>query len=325
MIYVACMDKKISLDQSNQIYYFFVPSAAHQHLFSSVFAIDHFVEALSADEEIRVYGYCLFDDALHLLLYCQTKPSLWLEPFLMQYNQWHQNTSGETGYLFNDVQSRSILVQPKYLPEWLRYIHRLPVIKKQAATCNGYLYSSYHLYLSSEQHIVDTQYALSLISHHKGMRLRRFVDYMNTSQSDHLVESFEKGNRAYYHAYAEESYITKLLSGYSLSVTSHTDSNLPQIWQNCTKLLQQVTELEESALLGISRHHKMTDAHYVLAWLFIKVAKGPSYFVAKQLDQDETTIQLNVRSIELHHPASFLRYIEQRWNQIYSDTSKVAS
>lgn len=92
------MEKKISLDQAQQVYYLTIPAVGHQHLFPSVFAIDHIINTLKNDDNIELYGYCLFDDEIHLLLECREKPSLWIDPFLMHFNQWHQNLTGDTGY-----------------------------------------------------------------------------------------------------------------------------------------------------------------------------------------------------------------------------------
>ena len=316
------MENKISLDQANHVYYFHVPAVGHQHLFSSVFAIDHMVNSLRDDERIHLYGYCLFDDEIHLLVECTEKPSLWLDPFLGRYNEWHQNTTGETGYLFNDLAIKRILVQPKFTPKVLRYIHQLPVTRKLTAMPEGYLYSSYHCYVddSSDKTYseINTDFILSLISHQRGQRIRRFVDYTNEPLSEDKRHSYAYGNHSFYFAFAEEPFVTKALSEYQSKNTSNKDDDFSDLWQKCIQLLEPITELSEEYLQGQSRHHSMPDAHYVLAWTFVKVANGPIFHVAKQFELDETTVTLNIKSVELHHPSSFLRYIEQRWQKIFA-------
>ncbi len=311
------MDKKISLDQAHQIYYFSIPAAGHQTLFPSVFAIDYFIDALTADEHTTTYGYCLFDDEIHLLLECQEKPSLWLDPFLMNVNQWHQNVTGDSGYLFNDTAISRVLIQPKYAHKALQCLHQLPVWRKKAAVPDAYLYSSYQAYLQDHASDLNTDFILSLISQHRGLRKRRFEDFMKTPISERERAQFVQGNHNFYYAYADESYVTRALARYVAPETTSHEQDLASLWENCITVLARVTEFEKEVLLGVARNHVMPDAHYVLAWLFVTVAKGPVYYVAKQLNQDETTITLNLRSVELHHPASFLRYLANRWQQIY--------
>jgi len=311
------MDKKISLDQAHQIYYFCIPAAGHQSLFPSVFAIDYFIDTLLADTNSTTYGYCLFEDEIHLLLECEDKPSLWLDPFLMNVNQWHQMVTGDSGYLFNDTTVSRVLIQPKFAHKALHYLHQLPVIRKKAALPQGYLYSSYPAYLSDEPSALNTDFIHSLISHHRGLRKRRFEDFMQAPLSEKERRQMSTGNHSFYYAYAEESYVTRALSQYTHEQTETQYQNVTGTWENCINLLARITEFEREVLLGTARNHLMPDAHYVLAWLFVTVAKGPVYHVAKQLQQDETTINLNIRSVSLHHPASFLRYVAQRWQQTY--------
>lgn len=315
------MEKKISLDQAQQVYYLTIPAVGHQHLFPSVFAIDHIINTLKNDDNIELYGYCLFDDEIHLLLECREKPSLWIDPFLMHFNQWHQNLTGDTGYLFNDTGIRRILIQPKYAAKALRYIHRLPVLRKQTALPEAFLYSSYRTYLEEDSDDIDTDFVLSLISHQRGLRIRRYEVFMNEDISETEQTQFASGNHSFYFAYADEQFVTRALSNYVSLEANTKEQDLTSLWRNCLQMMSRITEFEEDVLMGTARNHGMPDAHYVLAWMFVNVAKGPIYHVAKQFDQDETTISLKIRSVELHHPASFLRYIAQRWQQIYSASS----
>lgn len=311
------MEKKISLDQAEQVYYLHIPASGHQHLFPSVFAIDHFLAMLKDDSGIDLYGYCLFDDEIHLLLTCYEKPSLWLDPFLMRVNQWHQNVTGDSGYLFNDTEIHRVLIQPKYTAKTLRYIHQLPVMRKITALPEAFLYSSYHAYLKEECEEVHSDFILSLISHQRGLRLRRYEVFMNEPIGESEQIRFARGNHPFYFAFADEPFITRILSNYVSSNAQSTDKDLSSLWTNCMNMLSRITEFDEDVLMGTARNHGMPDAHYVLAWLFVNVANGPVYHVAKLFKQDETTISLNIRSVELHHPAAFLRYITQRWHQIY--------
>lgn len=306
------MDKKISLDLAQQHYYLHIPSAQQQPLFRCVFAYDALLASLEQSTDINLHGYCLFPDGLHLLVFSQKPPSHWLESWLMAYNQWHQNTSNESGYLFDDEHIQQVLIQPKYLCKTLRHIHYLPVQHKLCSSPEQFLYSSYHDYTGSQQTGVETALILAILSPHYGQRLRRFHDYMAVANTESST-LFSQGNHDYYLAYADNHYLTQARSSYQTRLNETPESEHLLTWNNCIQNLVNQSQLEAEYWLGQQRHHSLPDAHYLLAWLFTKVANGPLYVAAKQLNIDETTLALKINSIPLHHPAKYLRYIEQSW------------
>lgn len=310
------MDKKISLDMAKQHYYVQIPSSSHGPIFSSVFAIDYLLSLLQKQNGIELYGYCFFPDNIYLLLYSETLPSTWLEPCLVEYNQWHQETSGESGYVFDDENGQVTLVQPKYLGKALYHVHNLPVMNKMCSTCDQYLYSSYFDYISQQNTGVNIEPIMALLSPHSGQRNRRFLDYMATAQPTN-AQKFEQGNHDYYLAYADSGYLTRIMSHYQfLPFSENIEQHLASLWQQCLNTLIGITELEKNTLLGISRHHSLPDAHFLLAWLFVDIAEGPVYYASKYLAIDETTVQLKIKSIPLHHPKSFLSRITSAWHKV---------
>ncbi len=310
------MDKKISLDLANQHYYVQIPSSSHGAIFSSVFAIDYLLSLLQKQSGIELYGYCFFPDKIHLLLHSETPLSTWLEPCLVEYNQWHQETSGESGYVFDDENGQVTLVQPKYLGKALHHVHNLPVTNKMCSTCDQYLYSSYFDYTGQQNTGVIIEPIMALLSPHCGQRNRRFLDYMATPQPTN-TQKFEQGNHDYYLAYADSIYLTRIMSHYQFSAFSENiDQHLANLWQQCLNILIDITALEKSALLGVSRHHSLPDAHFLLAWLFVDIAGGPVYYASKYLAIDETTLQLKIKSIPIHHPKPFLSRITSSWHEV---------
>mgnify|MGYP000446618431 CR=1 FL=1 len=307
------MEKKISLDLAKQHYYIQIPCALHEPIFNSVFAMDFLLQLLNKESHISLYGYCLFPDKLSLLLYSETAPSQWLDNFLMEYNQWQQSIKNSSGYLFDDENRMQILIQPKYLAKTLRHVHNLPVVNKLCSTSDQYLYSSYHDYSGKQQTGIDTQTILAMLSPHCGQRNRRFQDYMKKAET---LNAFEQGNHGYYLALTDSTYLTRALSNYAAKYDGDIEEGHLKRWQLSVQKLKDITQLEDKTLLGISRHHSLPDAHFLLAWLFVEVAHGPIYFAAKKLAIDETTLRLNIKSITLHHTSSYLRYIANSWEQL---------
>ncbi|MAA72311.1 MAG: hypothetical protein CL679_11380 [Bermanella sp.] len=306
------MDKKISLDLAQQHYYLHISSAQQQSLFSSVFAYDALLSSLETHTDIDLYGYCLFPDGIHLLVLSHKPPSYWLESWLMHYNQWHQDTTGETGYLFDDDHIHQVLIQPKHLCKTLRHIHYLPVEQKKCSSPEQFLYSSYHDYIGTQQTGVNTETILATLSPHYGQRLRRFYDYMAIANTE-AQSVFCSGNHDYYLAYADAHYLMQARSNYQSKLNETPESEHLLTWQRCIQCLVENNGLDTENWLGRQRHHSLPDAHFLLAWMFTQIAKGPLYIAAKQLNIDETTLTLKINSIHLHHPAKYLRYIERSW------------
>jgi hypothetical protein len=306
------MDKRIKLDLPDQHYCIEVPSHGKQHLFSSVFAYDALLNSLKQQDNIDLLGYCLLPDSLHLLVLSKVAPSQWLDSWLMQYNQWHQHSTGGSGYLFADEERQQVLVQPRLLTKALKYLHRIPVVNKICSMPDQYLYSSYHDYLGSQQTGVNTDPILAILSPYSGQRTRRFADYMQTSHKSDKA-ALPNGNDDIYCAYAGRAYITNALSIYANGKGINPELQHLELWRQCTSALSEATQLDTPTLLGIRRHHSLPDAHFLLAWLYIEEAKGPMYMAAKQLGLDEITLKLNINSIQLHHPEAYLRYIASTW------------
>jgi hypothetical protein len=306
------MNKKISLDLAQHHYYLHIPSAQQQRLFHCVFAYDALLQTLEQHPDIELYGYCLFPDSLHLLVFSHKPPSHWLEAWLMNYNQWHQDTCHDTGYLFDDEHIHQVLIQPKHLCKTLRHIHYLPVQNKLCSSPEQFLYSSYHDYIASQQTGVNTSPVLATLSPHYGQRLRRFHDYMAIpNQEDQSL--FHQGSHDYYLAYSDAHFVMQARANYQHKLNEAPESEWVLLWQSCMNSLVEQSNLEPEYWLGQQRHHSLPDAHYILSWLFTSVAKGPLYIAAKQLGIDESTLKLKINSIHLHHPAKYLRYIERSW------------
>jgi len=306
------MEKKISLDLAQQHYYLHIPSAQQQNLFQSVFAYDVLLKSLANHPDIDLLGYCLFPRELHLLVLSHKAPSKWLESWLMSYNQWHQDTSKESGYLFDDDNIYQTLIQPKYLCKSLKHLHYLPLQKRLCSAPEQYLYSSYQDYMGKQHTGVNTNPILATLSPHYGQRLRRFHDYMAVpNQEAHDI--FNYGNHDYYLAYADTQYLAQARAKYQIKPSDTPESEHIKTWQQCIQTLVETQGLEPEYWLGQRRHHSLPDAHFILAWFFTSVAQAPIYVAAKQLGIDEDTLRLKINSIPLHHPAKYLMYIKQSW------------
>jgi len=158
------MNEKISLDLANHYYLLHLPGTQGQSLFPSVFAYDVFLHQLLAVEGIRVHAYALFPEAAAVLVHSESAPSLWLDRFLLDYNNWYQDVTGYSGFVFDDQHQKQDLIQPRLLPRLVKYVHYIPVKQKLCTAPQQYTYSSFHDYMSVRKTGVEINTVLSTIS-----------------------------------------------------------------------------------------------------------------------------------------------------------------
>lgn len=306
------MQNKILLNQPQQSYYLCLPAARDRQIFHSVFAFDALLRYCTTQDDFSLRAYCLFQDAVHLLIHAHQQPDLLMDKIMLQHSQWHQQTFNEPGYLFNDQASARVLIQPRYLPEVVRCLHQLPVQNRLCATPALYPYSSYCDYTEKNPSGVklDKELICTLISAVKTQRIKRIEDYM--AQPAKFSAALQHGTHAYYQAIADGPFITQLLSQYP---SERKGSSLDWIaqWDKTLVFLSTLLHTDEFTCLRGGRNSHLADTHYLLAWLYHQVQGGPIEMAATALQTDVQSLQLNINAIHLHHPARFLRYIAQSW------------
>ncbi|MCP5326327.1 MAG: hypothetical protein H7A09_08370 [Oceanospirillaceae bacterium] len=315
------MENKILLNQRQQSYYLCLPAARDRQIFHSVFAYDALLRYCSNHPDFTLQAYCLFQDEVHLLIHTHQQPDLLMDKIMLSHSQWHQQNINQPGYLFDDQATSRVLVQPRYLPEIVRAVHQLPVQRRLCATPALYAYSSYGDYLdiATPGAQLDKELISTMICAVKTQRLRRLEDFM-AQPAKYSAAQLKTGNHAYYYALADAPFITQLLSQYPQEPRANQTDWIAQ-WDKTLVFLSELLHTDEFTCLRGGRNSHLADTHYLLAWLFHQLQGGPIEIAATALETDVQSLLLNINAIHLHHPARFLRYIEQSWttqNQQYA-------
>lgn len=139
-----------------------------------------------------LYGYCLMDNHVHLLVKEAARPSIVtimekeveagpgerLESVFkrigVSYVRYFNRKYKRVGHLFQDRYRSEAIDEDAYLLMALRYIHRNPVKAGICARPEEYQGSSYRAYLEErDDGLVDTGFALSLLT---GQHLRAYTE-----------------------------------------------------------------------------------------------------------------------------------------------------
>lgn len=101
---------------------------------------------------------------------------------------WHNRKYKRSGQLFHDRFKSEIVESDEYLLTVLRYIHQNPAKSGQAGSIEGYNWSSYKDYISSNR-MVDVDFILDVFSTDREKAMREFKIFMNEKTSDRCLES----------------------------------------------------------------------------------------------------------------------------------------
>ena len=108
----------------------------------------------------KVYGYCLMDNHLHLLIHEGSDPvSSIMHRLCSSYVQWYNWKYERSGHLFQERFKSEVVEDDRYLLTVLRYIHQNPVKAGVVKSVQDYKWSSYGEYISRPV-LCDTSFVL---------------------------------------------------------------------------------------------------------------------------------------------------------------------
>ncbi|WP_110942820.1 transposase [Geosporobacter subterraneus] len=148
-----------------------------------------FIEKLIKAKEtagFRLYGYCLMDNHVHLLIGESEEIGISIKRITVGYVQWHNTKHERTGHLFQNRYMSEVVETEGYLMNVLRYIHQNPVKAKMMELAKDYPWSSYHQYLSTykgQGSFIDTQLIQSYF-----LKQEDFEEYMNAETREEFLE-----------------------------------------------------------------------------------------------------------------------------------------
>ncbi|MBB6215045.1 REP element-mobilizing transposase RayT [Anaerosolibacter carboniphilus] len=134
----------------------------------------------------KLYGYCLMDNHVHLLIGEQEEIGISIKRITVGYVQWHNNKHERTGHLFQNRYMSEVVETEEYLINVLRYIHQNPVKAKITNHAKDYPWSSYQQYIlayNRQEAFVDDQLVKAYFE-----KDTDFEEFMNASTKEEFLE-----------------------------------------------------------------------------------------------------------------------------------------
>lgn len=169
------------LSQSG-IYHLILRGINKQVIFEDNEDREKFIWCLQYYKELgqyEVYGYCLMDNHIHLLIKEGKEPiAKTMKRIGVSYVSWFNRKYDRCGHLFQDRFKSEAVESDGYFLMVLRYIHQNPIKIGEVEKIAAYQWSSYLEYLGG-YNLVDIDFALAIFSSDTEIAIQRFAKFMN--------------------------------------------------------------------------------------------------------------------------------------------------
>lgn len=135
---------------------------------------------------LTVYGYCLMDNHVHILLAEGNEPlGASMKRIGVAYAVSFNKKYDRNGYLFQNRFRSEPVEDDAYFLTVLRYIHQNPIKAGLCTECGAYAWSSYrtYAYRQGPRGLLNTDFAIALLG-----GLRPFLQFTNAHNEDSCLE-----------------------------------------------------------------------------------------------------------------------------------------
>ena len=164
------------------IYHIMLRGINQQVIFENEEDYFKFIETLKdykAVSEYKIFAYCLMSNHIHILIKVEKEDlDLIIKRIAGSYVYWYNWKYYRKGHLFQDRFKSEAVEDDSYFLTVLRYIHQNPVKASVVKKIDQYKFSSYNSYITNDNCIVDTEFALSMLS------TKSFIEFNNEENDD---------------------------------------------------------------------------------------------------------------------------------------------
>jgi len=143
--------------------------------------------------EGKLFAFCLMDNHVHILLGegNETIASI-MKRLNVSYVMYFNKKYKRVGHLFQDRFKSEVIETDSYLLEAIRYIHNNPVKAGIISKAADYKWSSYRLYKSDSDGIIDKEFILSMFSDNTKKAILLFEEFTEKYSNMELLEHDER-------------------------------------------------------------------------------------------------------------------------------------
>lgn len=191
------MPRKARKKSDSGVYHIMLRGINRQNLFEDDEDRERFINTIHYFKSIsnyRVYGYCLMNNHIHLLLR-ETDESISnaVKRISSSYVYWYNQKYERCGHLFQERFRSEVVETDAYFLTVLRYIHQNPIKAGMINNINQYKWSSYHDYVKTPR-VVDIQFALDSFSINRVEAVELFQIFTNERNDDLCLDYTERKN-----------------------------------------------------------------------------------------------------------------------------------
>ncbi|MED4014668.1 transposase [Sutcliffiella cohnii] len=177
------------------IYHVMLRGINQQTIFEDKEDKKRFLETLAKFKEVGqyvVYGYCLMDNHIHLLIKETEEPlSLSIQRIISSYVHWYNSKYSRCGHLFQERFKSEVVEDSKYFLVVLRYIHQNPLKAGLAKTILDCKWTSLKEYLYRPK-LVEIELALTRFSLDPKEARNMFLTFMSQDNEDECLDYYNK-------------------------------------------------------------------------------------------------------------------------------------
>jgi len=252
------MPRRAREKSESGIYHIMVRGANRQEIFHDDEDNLRFLETLNkikTTSEIKVYGWCLMGNHVHLLLgegkedIAVTMKRIGVS-FVWYYNQKYKTT----GHLFQDRFRSEKVESDEYLLTVIRYIHQNPVKAQIVKRVEQWRWSSCLGYYGNKVYpegLLDNDFILKMFSEDKNIAIERFKQFNELENDDNCLDDLVNERARLTDEEARQE-ILNLIGKIGIAQVK----SLPKIERD--KILQKVkkikgiTQRQAARILGVS-------------------------------------------------------------------------
>ena len=175
------MSREARKKSESGIYHVVLRGHNREKIFKDDADKEKFLQTLERYKEIskfKIYGYCIMEDHVHLLLHEQDESlDLIMRRIGASFVYWYNFKYKRYGHLFHDRYKSEGVETLKYFLTVLRFIHNNPKKEGLVDNISDYKWSSYNDYINNEG-ITDKDFALMIMSDDYARAIEEFVRFI---------------------------------------------------------------------------------------------------------------------------------------------------
>jgi len=233
------------------IYHIVVRGINHQDIFYDDDDFKRFLETIAdkkSEQEFLVYGYCLMNNHVHLLIRENSDNiSRIMNRLGTTYAWWYNRKYDRSGYVFQGRYGSECVENDAYLLTVMRYIHNNPVKANISSQAEDYRWSSIHAYYGGKEYptgLTETGLILGIFHQDKNHAILGLRKYMKADNDDRCIDCEARLRKSDSEVKAE---IEHIMNGQPIWNLYNMDKAYRK------EILKQIKELEGTTQRQIAR------------------------------------------------------------------------